>query len=340
MRRIFGSPGPRSRSGPDNSYKAAIAREKATRELSRWPKREDGNRLEPEAWPIIRPKFSLAEAKSIFTIGSCFARNIEEELQDRGYDIPTLSFAVPKEEWPARANGILNKYTPAGIWQELDWTARVLAASPRDQDAVLAEPLDALSDDLVIDLELAGLRAVSPARALERRRQLRDLNRRIFESDLVVVTPGVCEVWWDHQRQRHVEELPPRAFVRDQSRRFEWRMMDYETAYQRLERTADLIRTNGKPGVKMLFTVSPVPLKVTFSGQDVLIANTQAKATLRAALGALVARFDDIDYFPSFESVTLSRSTAVWTDDLRHVSPAFVSQVVGRLVEAYFRKPA
>ena len=83
-------------------------------------------RMLDEVWPVITPSFELTPGGKIFTIGSCFARNIEEHMQRLGFEIPMLKFRVPAEEWGARANGILNKYTPAAIFQEIDWTKNIM----------------------------------------------------------------------------------------------------------------------------------------------------------------------------------------------------------------------
>lgn len=71
----------------------------------------------------IIPKFKLLKPLKVFTIGSCFARNIELALKDiSGIYLPTLSFKVPKNEWPAqeegviwRGNDILSEYTPTRL---------------------------------------------------------------------------------------------------------------------------------------------------------------------------------------------------------------------------------
>ena len=42
-----------------------------------------------------------------------------------------------------------------------------------------------------------------------------------------------------------------------------------------------------------------------------------------------------MDYFPSYESVMLSRDTSVWMDDLIHVQPGFVGLIMSRVTVAY-----
>jgi len=42
-----------------------------------------------------------------------------------------------------------------------------------------------------------------------------------------------------------------------------------------------------------------------------------------------------VDYFPSYESVTLSDRSLAWRDDLIHVKPEIVATNVGRMAAAY-----
>jgi hypothetical protein len=48
------------------------------------------------------------------------------------------------------------------------------------------------------------------------------------------------------------------------------------------------------------FTVSPVPLYLTFSGEDIIVANTYSKSVLRAACDAVENSREHVDYFPSY----------------------------------------
>ncbi|MYZ48935.1 GSCFA domain-containing protein [Propylenella binzhouense] len=50
------------------------------------------------ATPTPRPSFKLEPGESLFTIGSCFARGVEQHLAGAGFDLPTLRFTVPPEE--------------------------------------------------------------------------------------------------------------------------------------------------------------------------------------------------------------------------------------------------
>lgn len=156
-----------------------------------WAKAAD--RLQDECWPEVRPSFRLARGAKVFTIGSCFARNIEEHIHRLGFQVPMLDFAVPGTEWPGRPNGILNKYTATSIFQLIDWAGRILrrGGAMRPEDCELyAWRLD---DGSVVDSDLVGLRPVSPERFIERRRQVYETVAQVFASDCVVITPGLAE---------------------------------------------------------------------------------------------------------------------------------------------------
>ncbi len=85
----------------------------------------------------------------------------------------------------------------------------------------------------------------------------------------------------------------------------------------------------------MLVTVSPVAMNTTFTGGEVLVANTYSKSVQRAALEAFVRRHDNVDYFPSYESVVLSDRSRAWRADQAHASDEIVRLNVLRMIEAY-----
>lgn len=316
----------------------AIKARLATRAFDRWPTRtESPNRLEPEAWPVIRPKWSLHGARSVYTIGSCFARNIEEHFARAGFDVPTLRFQVPRSEWRHAPNGIMNKYTPPSIAQELEWALRVRRArSERARAALLAEPLLGVDGGLFIDVELAGYGPVTRERGVERRRQLYETVEHAFASDVVTITLGLVEAWWDGERRRFIQQVPSPALTERYRKRFAFAPLRYAEALAHTRQAIDLLVRHGKPGLKVLLTTSPVPLRTTFLLQDAIVANTYGKSILRAVCGEVAADYDAVDYFPSYESAMLSEAGRVWKDDRLHVDEAFIAKIVAHLVDPYF----
>lgn len=306
----------------------------------KWPSRTPDNRLEPQATPIVTPKFSLADARSFFTIGSCFARNIEEFLDQRGYEVPTAQFFVPKEEWPTRPSGILNKYTPPSIYQELDRTFRGLKEEGAKQDEILQETILHVKDGTAVDMELAGFAKVTPERALERRRQVLNTFAHAFSADVVTLTLGLVESWWDNHHGRYVQQVPPLAVAKDHPGRFQFELLTFDAARDYVRRSVELILAHGKPGVKILITTSPVPLGASFAGEDILVSNTYAKSVLRAVSTEIAAEFPDVAYFPSYECVMLSRDPGIWEDDLIHIKHSYVGKIVDLLLSSYLSPQA
>jgi hypothetical protein len=90
------------------------------------------------------------------------------------------------------------------------------------------------------------------------------------------------------------------------------------------------------PNVRFLLTVSPVPLTATAADTHVLQATVYSKSVLRAVAGKLYARFDDIDYFPSYEIIgTPFTRRNFYEDNLREVSEEGVALAMRTFFEEH-----
>jgi hypothetical protein len=314
----------------------ALARALEDRAGSRWPHRNEKDcRLEPTALPFLRPRFAISASDRAFAIGSCFARNIEEYLHRLGFHVATFGYSVPPKEWMGRRpSGILNKYTPVSIWQEIDRTARAMQASERERETILREPLVEGGGE-VVDLELAGFLPVSRERALERRREIFNLYRQAFDCDVVTITLGLVEAWYDGETDRFIDQAPLPRLVKAFPDRFYLQELSYEECLSHVDRAIGILRSTGRAGKRFIVTTSPVPLMRTFTGEDALVANTRGKSILRAVAGEVARRLPNVDYFPSYEMAVLTRGADVWEDDLIHVKDDFVAKIAFHLLDAY-----
>lgn len=312
---------------------ARIAAEEAFRtslrhRSSKWPDRA-GNRLEPIASPAITPGFTIAPGAAVLTIGSCFARNIEIALRDRGLRIPTLDMHVPPEELMAGTglrSGLLNKYTPFSMLNEIE-------ALGHDDGG--ARFLIEAGADAWWDGQLHSHQYVTRERGLQRRRRIRRLyGESIAECAVVIVTLGLIEAWWDEAEQIYLNDTVPRSIMERHPGRFFFELLSPEKVIDTVLRlVAGLHAIN--PAQRMLLTVSPVPLQRSFSGGDAITANSYSKAALRTAAEVATRSFGHVDYFPSFETVTLSDRQSAWEDDLIHVRPDMIELNVARMIDAY-----
>lgn len=299
-----------------------------------WPGRSDGaNRLEPICTPAVRPSFKLAPGEKVFTIGSCFARNIEKQLRRLGYKTPTGDY-VPHELTGQPLDGFMNKFTPQSMLNEIRW-----ALAPEEMPA-LQEALLLQADGRVIDGQLMSKMDVSPQRGVERRREVTQVFQGIRECRITVITLGLVEAWFDKTSGLYLNRSVPREIAEASPDRFELHVLSYDELYTATRRLIELILTRGHPDAHLLLTVSPVPLMATFTDQDVLTANMYSKSSLRTVVEHVVREFDAVDYFPSFESIMLSDRSITWQEDLGHVTEHLVGVNVGRMAEAYAHSDA
>lgn len=296
---------------------------------AKWPSRPDSARLEPICSPLSTGSFTLEKGETIFTIGSCFARNIEDNLQNRGYKVPSLSFSVPKEELWSSTNqvaGILNKYTPYSMLNEIEF-----AFGTTDGREFLVEKKEGW-----LDTQLHTNTTVSLERALERRQQVRELYAgAIRSSRVMVVTLGLIEAWYDAENKTFLNETPDPHILRAYPDRFFFKVLSIEESLRVVSDIVERLRLFGREDQRVIMTVSPVPLGRTFTTEDVICANMYSKSLLRVAAQAVCDRFSWVDYFPSYESVLLSDRALSWQDDLIHVTNKIVAENISRLLTIY-----
>ena len=279
--------------------------------------------------PLLTPGFTLPRGCSVFTIGSCFARNIEIALRDRGLRIPTLDLQFPPNELMEGTGlraGILNKYTPFSMLNEVEQLAR-----EDDGGRFLIE----VGEDAWWDGQLHSHKPVTRERGLQRRRRIRRLYAdAVAESAVVIVTLGLIEAWWDEAEQLYLNDTVPRSVVERHPGRFFFEQLSMDKTVDAVMRLVAALHALN-PAQKMLLTVSPVPFQRSFSGSDAMVANSYSKAALRVAAELATRSFDHVDYFPSYETVTLSDRALSWEDDLVHVRSEMIELNVERMIAAY-----
>ncbi|MDB5686798.1 MAG: hypothetical protein JWR77_1387, partial [Rhizorhabdus sp.] len=201
----------------EDAYRATMRQRAA-----KWPMR-GSSRLEPVAQPVVAPSFTLAGDASVFTIGSCFARNIEIALRDRGLRVPTLDLQIPPEELMKGSGlrtGILNKYTPFSMLNEIEQIGR-------DDDG--GRFLIEMGRDAWWDGQLHSHETVTRERGIKRRQRIRRLYAdAIAESALVIVTLGLVEAWWDEAEQLYLNDTVPRHVIDRHPGRFFFEVLSPE----------------------------------------------------------------------------------------------------------------
>lgn len=279
---------------------------------------------------IYTPKFQITPDNPITTAGSCFAQNIGRYL--RGSDANLLD-AEPSPKGLSPENQRRFGY---GLY-----SGRYGNIYSAKQLAQLVEEVIALQlrtdivwqrdgryfDALRPTVEPSGLS--SPAEVLAQRQDHIARLHNLFKStDVFIFTLGLTECWLSKPANLAFPTCPgvvAAEFNKDvhyfHNARYPEIHEDLLTAFAGLKQL--------NPKMKLLLTVSPVPLTATATGGHVLSATTYSKSTLRAVAGDLAADSDDIDYFPSYELITGAPFQGrLFKPNLRQVTQAGIDLVM------------
>ncbi|MES2936892.1 MAG: GSCFA domain-containing protein [Pseudomonadota bacterium] len=282
----------------------------------------------PQAFgELWSPKFPIGKADAIVTAGSCFAQHISRALVNRGMHWVDAEPA-PQDMAPAeqreRGYGVFsfrtgNIYTARMLCQWLDWA---LGGMPMPEESWAEN--GRVFDPFRPAIEPAGFATVEEMQS-SRLATCRAMADALSRARCLVFTLGLTESW-ENRPGGYVYPLCPGTahgvFDPDAHR---FRNQTFNEVYQDLVAAIERIRAVN-PGIRVLLTVSPVPLTATAGGDHVLPATLYSKSVLRAVAGQLAAEREDVDYFPSYEIISAFPSgTAFYEPNLRSVTAAGVA---------------
>jgi tetratricopeptide (TPR) repeat protein len=128
------------------------------------------------------------------------------------------------------------------------------------------------------------------------------LKARWAVADVFIYTLGVAPAFFDRQSGEFVmptnSALGSRAFAE----LFDFRTTTVQENLENLEYIISHIKSLN-PQVRIVITVSPVPLKTTFEFKSAMQADCVSKSTLRVVAHEFVSKHPEIIYWPSFEVV-------------------------------------
>ncbi|WP_072297773.1 GSCFA domain-containing protein [Paracoccus sp. SM22M-07] len=280
---------------------------------------------------LWQPSFQLTKDHPVATVGSCFAQHISSALVQAGFkwvqaERPTFGLS----EQAARDFGYSifsvrtgNIYTTKMLRQWLSWVR-----DPETQDTEFWESQDAVFDPVRPQIEPGGFEDAEDM-AAARKSTIAAFHRAIEEASVFIFTLGLTEYWENIETGLVYASCPGTVAGEFDPALHRFRNSKYPEVLEDLEEIRKSLRAIN-PEIKLLLTVSPVPLVATAEeGKHVLTATTHSKSTLRSAAGDFSSNYQDVDYFPSFEIVThpgLDRQ--MFEDDRRSVRPDGVDFVM------------
>ncbi len=286
---------------------------------------------------IYAPKFQLSPSATVATAGSCFAQHLGRVLKAAGVAV------LDAEPAPPGLSGDLARTFGYGLFSARYgniYTARqfrqllqdACGDKVRDEDIWQAD--GRFYDALRPGIEPSGMDSPAEVHFL-RRQHLARIRQMIADCDVFVFTAGLTETWVNDASGTVYPTAPGVIASPADGTKVSFLNLGYPDVVADLNAARNLLRSV-RPDIRMLVTVSPVPLTATASGQHVLAATTLSKAILRAAAGEFSAGHDDVDYVPSFEIVTNPAARgAFFSPNLRSVTPAGVAAVMGQFLTAH-----
>ncbi|WP_435531763.1 GSCFA domain-containing protein [Stagnihabitans tardus] len=190
-------------------------------------------------------------------------------------------------------------------------------------------------DALRPGIELRGF--ASPEEVmLHRAWHLKAVAEMMQQTDIMVFTFGLTEAWVSRGAEGTVYPTAPGTIAgRFDPELFEFKNFAYPEIVADFIQVRQILR-GFNPRLRFIVTVSPVPLTATASGEHVEVATVYSKSVLRAACGAISARFKAVDYFPSYEVITSqSARGAYYEPNLRSVNSRGVETAMGLFMAAH-----
>lgn len=271
----------------------------------------------------------LTRDSCAYSIGSCFALNINRWLRYQG-------FAVPEVTWGIHYNSrtILYELRRAvGLpVPEVEWCFP-------GQDGGLAYA-DALRHciDAPDANQLAAIKAQISA----------DSKREFLRSDALIVTLGLSDIWEariDGQliTLNRAPYLGATLLSGSESDYVGNRFLSVTECIDDLRQIVQIVRTSKSAETPIIFTVSPVPLKHTGSSSHPHVANSRSKSMLLASIHSFLDECGDdpnISYFPSYEFFQMKHpNMQLWQNDARHPTTEAVAHVAESFVKRYSAEP-
>jgi hypothetical protein len=265
---------------------------------------------------------TLPKTDKIATAGSCFAQHIGRALHSRGahfMDMEPAPHFVERHEARKWGYGVYTARQLLQLYQEAFQGRKV-------QDDVWEK------DGRFFDALRPAVDPVGQADAATVRK-LREVHleavRKMFRSlDLFVMTLGLTEAWVSTSDGTVYPTAPGTIAGDYDPKAHAFVNFTYPEVLADMKAFWALLKQEN-PKVRMLLTVSPVPLNATATSDHVMVATTYSKSTLRAVAGDLAQSEKGIFYFPSYEIITAPSGRGMYYDpDWRNVNQYGVDYVM------------
>ena len=283
---------------------------------------------------LWHPKQRIDAGEGVATYGSCFAQRFGTALSERGHSWVCTEAApegCPQELAHQFNYGVFsartgNIYTTTMLDQWAAWATGEMPVPTQvwEQGGRYFDPFRPA-------IEPGGFSTAQDV-LMSRRQAIDSFRESIRQARHFVFTMGLTEAWLDAASGLEYPVCPGTAAGVFDAAQHQFTNRGFQEVKTSLQAALKRIRSLN-PTIRVILTVSPVPLTATASGQHVLVATTHSKSVLRAVAGELAAD-PSIDYFPSYEIITSSPFAGVFFEpNKRNVNPCGVDFVMKAFFE-------
>lgn len=294
--------------------------------------------------PVSDPPFRISNRDRIVTAGSCFAQHVARTMADAGFNhliTETVHPIIRPKVARAHQYGVFsarygNVYTARQLLQLLHRAYGLFTPQVACWPAPKGAP--GVVDPFRPQIQPGGFLSAAELEA-DRAVHFAAVRRAIEQMDIFVFTLGLTEGWADRRDGAVYPIAPGVAGGTYDPETVGFVNFDETETYADLAAALEFIRDKN-PRVKVILTVSPVPLNATYEPRHVLVSTTWSKAVLRLAAEKATRAFADCVYFPSYEIITSPHVQGrYYAEDRREVTEAGVSHVM-RLFRKHFTEGA
>ncbi len=295
---------------------------------------------------IHKPEFNISEGDKFISAGSCFSEHVTNVLISSGLKwIETesnMQQSCYKDCQDSNSFRIGNIYSPLTLLQWLEMaTNENVWNQYRHAEIIKVEEgyLDGLRPRVI---QKNGEITYTSKDNLIRSRELtkQEINKGITNADLFVLTLGMTEV---HISSRSGLCVPIHYGTLKKEPIGDYpinsRVLFYDEVVSAIQNIIDICKSLNQ-NIKILLTVSPVPMVATHTSKHVLVAHWESKSIIRAAISYICSKNADTSYFPSFEIInSLATASPMYSDNKRDPNPTLGVRAVKRsFVNSYSLK--
>lgn len=259
--------------------------------------------------PITEPKNKIKHSSKILSIGSCFASEIGERLNDSGFQVLVNPFGT-------QFHPISIEYTFNRIYTREHYTdSEIFEYNGLYFSWDHSTNFSSIKKDKI----LTGIND-----------RIDEANAFLLDSDVVIFTLGTAWAYYLTQGGFFVSnchKIPQKHFSK--------RLLTKEQIVNSIRNLIEKIR-DVRPNAQIIFTISPVR-----HIRDGYRENNVSKGVLHLAINDILNKYNDVDYFPSYEiAIDELRDYRYYASDLAHLNELGVDYIWEKFSGNYLTEEA